>query len=193
MGFDSENWLANRQTLVEERNHPNHWLNRAKDLRASAGALWHAMGPQDAMIAKELGYYSGHSMSVACWPVYHMLCGLSLELIMKAVLIQRNTPTKKIEIHFLHKLHLLLELELNSERKLLLDFYESSVVWAGRYPIPRNPTKEKLLDFYDLQSEVLTKPKPMQSTGTLKFRVSSDTTDWINYSRLWSEYECLYT
>lgn len=139
MEDDYEGWLASRPTLVEDRSHPNHWLNRASDLLASAGALWHAMGAEDTAIAQALGHGSGFSMKVACWPVYHMLCGLSLELIMKAVLIQRATPQKDVETHVLHRLHRMLDLDLDEERKQILDFYEASVMWAGRYPTPPQP------------------------------------------------------
>lgn len=193
MEDDYEGWLASLPTLVEDRSHPNHWLNRASDLRASAGALWHSMGPQDAAIAKALGYGSGYSMKVACWPVYHMLCGLSLELIMKAVLVQRATPQRDVETHVLPRLHRMLGLDLEEERKQILDFYEASVMWAGRYPTPRNPTDEKLLSHYDLESKVLTKPAPIKSPGTLEFRVSSNTTDWDQFSGLWGEYAALFT
>ncbi len=146
MEDDYEGWRARRPTLVEDRNHPNHWLNRAADLKASAGALWHAMGSHDAAIAQELGYGAGYSMSVACWPVYHMLCGLSLELIMKAVLVQRATPQKQVEIHVLNRLHSLLGFDLDDERKQLLDFYEASVVWAGRYPTPPQPNRREAIE-----------------------------------------------
>lgn len=193
MEDDYEGWLASRPTLVEDRSHPNHWLNRASDLLASAGVLWHSMGPQDAAIAQALGYGSGYSMKVACWPVYHMLCGLSLELIMKAVLVQRATPQRDVETHILHRLHRMLGLELHEERKQILDFYEASVMWAGRYPTPRNPTDEKLLRHYDLQSKILTKPAPIGTLGTLKVRVSSNTTDWDQFSGLWGEYAALFT
>jgi hypothetical protein len=185
-------WLASRPSLVEQRSHPNHWFNRAADLKASAGALWHSMGPQGASIAQELGYGSEYSMKVACWPVYHMLCGLSLELIIKAVLVQRVTPQRQVEIHFLHKLHQALGLSLDDEHKQLLDFYEASVVWAGRYPTPRKPTDEKLLSHYSLESSVLTKPILVGPPGTLLFRASSDTTDWDNFSKLWGAYAKLF-
>ncbi|HBO4605227.1 hypothetical protein P3C80_23635 [Pseudomonas aeruginosa] len=193
MEHHSERRLESRSTLVEDRSHPNHWLNRAADLKASAGALWHAMGSQDAAIAQELGYGVGYSMKVACWPVYHMLCGLSLELVMKAVLVQRETPQKKVEIHFLNELHRLLALDLDDERKQILDFYEASVVWAGRYPTPRNVTDEKLLSHYDLESKVLTKPMLIDTPGTLSFMVSSETTDWGQFSKLWLEYANLFS
>jgi len=187
-----DEWFGPRPTLVEDRSHPNHWRNRAADLKASAGALWHAMGSQAEVIALELGYYPGYSMKVACRPVYHMLCGLSLELIMKAVLVQRATEQKQVEIHFLHKLHQLLGLKLDSERKQLLDFYEASVVWAGRYPTPRNPTDEKLLSHYDLVGRVLTKPLPMGTSSAVEFRVATDTTHWKQFSELWDEYANLF-
>ena len=134
-----DDWLANRPSLTEDRGHPNHWQNRAADLKASAGALWHAMGSQDAAIANELGYTPGYRMGVACWPVYHMLCGLSFEVIIKAVLVKRGTPPKKIETHPFEKLHELLDMEMDDERKRLMAFYESALVWSGRYPTPRNP------------------------------------------------------
>lgn len=56
MEDEYEGWLASRPTLTKDRGHPNHWRNRAADLRASAGALWHAMDSQDATMAAELRY-----------------------------------------------------------------------------------------------------------------------------------------
>ncbi len=112
---------------------------------------------------------------------------------MKAALVQRATPQREVETHVLHRLHLMLGLDLNEDRKQILDFYEASVMWAGRYPTPRNPTDEKLLNHYALESKVLTKPLPMGSPGILKFRVSSNATDWDQFSSLWAEYAHLFT
>lgn len=76
MEDEYEGWLASRPTLVEDRSHPNHWRNRAADLKASAGALWHAMGAQDAAIAEELGYAPGYRMKwragrcITCFAAY---------------------------------------------------------------------------------------------------------------------------
>ncbi|VBS37530.1 Uncharacterised protein [Burkholderia pseudomallei] len=94
--MDIDAWLTARPTLTEERSHPNHWFNRGADLHASAGALWYAMENDVRQeIAQGLGFSSGYSMGVACYPVYHMMCGLALEVIMKAVLVQRGLPFPK--------------------------------------------------------------------------------------------------
>lgn len=189
---DFQDWFASRPTLVEDRSHPNHWRNRAADLKASAGALWHAMGSQDAAIAQELGYAEGYRMGVACWPVYHMLCGLSLEVIIKAVLVRRGTDPTKIETHSFVKLHDALGLTMDGERAKLMAFYEASLVWAARYPTPRNASDDKLLSYYDLAAEVLTKPVDLGTSGILKFRASNDATDWKHFSELWHSYEALF-
>ena len=85
--------------LVKERNHPNHWYNRASDLHASAGALWLIMRTREEGAADELGLGRGFSMCVACWPVYLMLSGLSLEVIMKAALVQQGVPESSYGRH----------------------------------------------------------------------------------------------
>lgn len=61
--FDADVWLASRPTLTEDRSHPNHWYNRAADLRASAGAIWYSMSAQNKeAVSEELGFGSGHSI-----------------------------------------------------------------------------------------------------------------------------------
>ena len=193
MEDDYEGWLASRPTLVEDRSHPNHWRNRAADLKASAGALWHSMGAQDAAIAAELGYAPGYRMSVACWPVYHMLCGLSLELIMKAVLAQRGLAPDEFKGHKFANLHRLLDLPLNKENAKLMAFYQDALVWAGRYPTPLDATDEKLMSHYELASDILTKPIEMGQPGLLKFKVSSGATDWEQFTALWGSYAALFS
>lgn len=91
-----------RESLTEMKNHPNHWFNRSSDLHASAGAVWHSMGAKSKEIAQELGLSSGFDMGLACYHVYHMLCGLALEVMMKAVLMHRrgnchdNAPMERL-------------------------------------------------------------------------------------------------
>lgn len=189
---DNSDLPATRPTLSEDRGHPNHWYNRSVDLHASAGALWHAMGPQDATIASELGYASGFRLGVACSPVYHMLCGLSLELIMKAVLAQKGFTPAQFRGHSFKKLHQLLQIPMNSDRIKLMAFYEASLLWAGRYPTPLDPTDEKLSDYYSLVDDVLTKPVDMGETSVLKFKTSSGAAHWEKYTGLWNEYSKLF-
>src|SRR5471032_2703704 len=136
--------LFSRPTLTEDRSHPNHWYNRAADLRASAGAIWYSN--LDA-VSEELGFGSGHDMGIACWNVYHMLCGLALEVIIKAVLVQRGV--KGYETHEFSKLCKLLGVTTTPDEARLLAFYADAIFWIGRYPTPRNATDEKLRTSYE--------------------------------------------
>ncbi|ORM60126.1 hypothetical protein HA45_22180 [Pantoea rodasii] len=86
--FDYDAWERSRPTLTEQKSHPNHWFNRASDLRASAHVLWLVI--ESKQVQKDIGYGGSFSLGIACYPVYQMLCGLALELIMKAVITQKK-------------------------------------------------------------------------------------------------------
>lgn len=74
-----------------------YWYNKASDLRGSAGALWASMDEaRSNAIVKELGLGTGFNMKVATPPVYAMLCGMSLELLYKAIVVAKgNEPNIK--------------------------------------------------------------------------------------------------
>ena len=188
---EPELWL-NLPNLVDERNHPNHWFNRASDLHAAAGAIWYAMGSKSVEVSKDLNFPPGFSMSVACWPVYHMLCGLALEVIMKAVLVLRKTPPKKYEQHGLNILTNLLELKPSADEEKLLDFYNASLVWAGRYPTPKRATDNKLKEYWGLASDVLTSPCTGPSPYGISIRRGNNSTDWSEFTSLWQRYASLF-
>jgi hypothetical protein len=188
---DIEGWLARRPTLTEERGHPNHWFNRGADLHASAGALWYAMRhDKELKVAEELGFSTGYSMGVACRPVYHMLCGLALEVIMKAVLMQRGAPLPKT--HSLTRLISLLELSRTEAQLATLTFYEQSVVWAGRYPVPLQCTDDKLRDYWSLAGDVLTSPVKLSDDSLFEIRRGNGATDWGRFDEMWSEIASLF-
>ncbi|KFE54022.1 HEPN domain-containing protein [Pseudomonas syringae] len=180
-----------RPSLVEDRNHRNHWLNRANDLHASAGAIWFSMGSENHQaITEKLGFSDGFSMSTACYPVYHMLCGLALELIMKAVLVSRGEPFP--EKHDLNDLATLIGMKRNVNEKRVLRFYQESVVWAGRYPIPKKANDQMLRQYWDLANKVLTKPKVLGKETTLTFYVASGATAWQEFNALYGSYSALF-
>lgn len=190
--FDVEAWIASRPSLTEMRNHPNHWFNRSADLHASAGAVWYSMGDKRELIAKELGLGTNFDMDRACYHVYHMLCGLALEVMMKAVLVQRGVTPKKYETHSFEKLNKLLDAHLDAQELRLLQFYEGSLVWSGRYPTPRDATDEKLKSFYSLADEVLTMEGECLPGSTLRLSVNSGATDWKPFTALWARYALLF-
>ncbi|RMV76444.1 hypothetical protein ALP05_00665 [Pseudomonas caricapapayae] len=180
-----------RPSLVEDRSHRNHWLNRASDLHASAGAIWYSMrGGNHREITETLGFSEGFCMSTACSPVYHMLCGLALEVIMKAVLVSRDVPFPKN--HDLNDLAELVGMKRNENEQRILRFYQASVVWAGRYPIPKKANDQKLREYWDLAHKVLTKPKAIGKETVLKFYVSSGATAWDKFNALYGSYSSLF-
>jgi len=189
--FDADVWLRNRPTLTEHKSHPNHWMNRSANLKASAGAVWYGMD-HDETVASELGYHAGFSMNVACYPIYHMLCGLALELVMKAVLVQRKAEAKDYQHHDLGKLHTLLGLPADEARMRLLEFYKQALVWSGRYPVPMRPTDEKLETYYKLELDVLTAATPIAPGSTLQVIKGSGATDWKRFCELYDEYGALF-
>lgn len=180
-----------RPSLVEDRNHRNHWLNRANDLHASAGAIWYSMlSENNQNVTESLGLGKGFSMSIACDPVYHMLCGLALELIMKAVLVSRGEPFP--QKHELENLSSLVGMNSNEREKRILRFFQESVVWAGRYPIPRKANDQKLLQYWDLAHKVLDKPKAISKDSKLSIYVASGATEWDKFNALYMRYRDLF-
>ncbi|MGF6481656.1 hypothetical protein [Paraburkholderia sp. JPY419] len=180
-----------RPTLTDERNHPNHWYNRGADLHASAGALWYAMkydAEQD--IAENLGFRGGFRMDVACYPVYHMLCGLALEVIMKAVLIQRGHAIPKT--HRLTRLSDLLGLTGSDEEHALLRFYEQAISWAGRYPVPLNCSDDLLRGYSSLVRDALTMPVRAIGASGPEIRRGNGATRWERFSPMWHEIAALF-
>lgn len=188
-GIDYEDYEL--PTLVEDRSHRNHWLNRANDLHASAGAIWLSMRSDNPKeVTDKLGLGDGFSMSTACFPVYHMLCGLALEVIMKAVLVSRREQPP--EIHDLNDLANLIGKKRNVNEKRILRFYQESVVWAGRYPIPKKANDQMLRQYWDLANKVLTKAKPVGKDTVLTFYVASGATSWVRFTGLYGSYNSLF-
>jgi hypothetical protein len=168
--------------LTQDRSHPNNWYNRAADLHASAGAVWFAMKNDTNMeIGESLGFDSSFSLSVACRPVYHMLCGLALEVGAKSVLASRGA-TIPIN-HDLNSLVGLIGLTISVRERALLKYYSASVVWAGRYPTPRDCTDQDLRDFYSKAGDALT--EPVKGIKGLKLRRGSGATNWEVFDDFW--------
>lgn len=168
--------------LTQDRSHPNHWHNRAADLHASAGAVWFAMrNDQKMQVGASLGFPSGFSLGVACRPVYHMLCGLALEVGAKSVLTScgATIPTS----HDLNSLMGLIGLTVSVKERALLKYYSASVVWAGRYPTPRDCTDLALLDFYNKAGDALT--EPVKEIKGLKLRRGNGATNWEVFDDFW--------
>ncbi len=158
-----------------------YWHNKASDLRGSAGALWASMHEASAYAtAEKLGLGQGFSFTVGCYPVYHMLCGMSLELLLKAVLVERGFEPKTT-----HDLVLLCAdagISLTTTQTGLLKILSEAIVWDGRYPVPKQ--EPRFRQFIVLRYEHLF--DQLTSSSTLKLRKSNSNLNWESFNKLWS-------
>src|SRR5690348_13945699 len=93
-----------------------YWFNKSADLRGSAAAIWHSMTKErSAEIALACNLGQGFDLSIACRPIYLMLCGMSLELMYKAICVA--TRTKFAPTHRLSDLATLAGVSFNKDDK----------------------------------------------------------------------------
>ena len=121
------------------------WRKKAENLGAGADACEAA----------------GVDVSVVCF-----LRGLSLEVMAKAVIASKGLPI--VETHILTKLFDGAGLAIDEDEAAILHYLTESVVWLGRYPVPK---KEEHYDaFHDDRMEALTIRE--QSTGHRSVRLN---------------------
>ena len=113
-----------------------YWHNKASDLYASAGVLWAAMeDPNQGNAATKMGHGHGFAYSIACWPVYQMLCGMALELLLKAVVVAKNEAPRAT--HDLVALSQEAGVSYSPLELATLTILSESIIWEGRYPVPK--------------------------------------------------------
>jgi hypothetical protein len=158
-----------------------YWYNKASDLRGAAGLVWAGMKDEQAAVARTLGLGKGFSFQVACWPVYLMLCGLALELLLKAAIVaQGREPSAH---HRLAELWGEVGLAVTRKQRGLLEILTESIYWAGRYPVPQDEADFDRLS--ELRDKHLWDPAPTGTEGLVIRRRNSNLT-WISFNELWS-------
>lgn len=157
---------------VTRKDSPLWWHNKAEDLHASAGVLWLAISEDNnEEFQDKLGFGRGYNFGVACWPVYQMTFGMSLELAMKSVIVAKMEVPP--HIHDLVKLSEISDITFNEHDVAIFKLLTQSVVWGGRYPVPK---KQQLLkDHYIHQSDTLWDEARL---GKLKVKRSNGSLDW---------------
>jgi hypothetical protein len=118
------------QDIYERRKRiSTYWHNKAVDLHAAAGVLWKAIDS-----SQQQG--TGISHAVACWSVYQMICGMALELLFKAIIVEKGREPKPI-----HRLDTLAQdaaVPFDSNEVALLQVLSEAIIWDGRYPVPKD-------------------------------------------------------
>ncbi len=167
-------------TIYEMRKKaPLWWFNKSSDLRACAGTLWLGTSSERSVeIVKALDLGEGFSITVAAWPVYQMLCGMSLELIFKAISVAMGNSVT--HTHELVELARNAELIYSDEVKGILDVLTQSIIWEGRYPVPKK--EETLLKTQELSWDNLFSA----SENLGMFKKYNDALSWEAFTSIWS-------
>lgn len=164
------------------------WYHKAWHLMGAAGALWACQNNHRSKeIVGELGLETEFSMWQALGEPYLMLCGLSLELLFKAIVVEKHG--KPMEHHNLRALATNASVELTEKQKGQLDLLSAYVTWAGRYPVSKE--REAFNKLSKLESEHLWLYDKLPNSNVKKLRAGSQL-DWPHFHKLWRHIEKLY-
>ncbi len=192
-----------------------YWKNQANDFYASAIVINDAIGNDSTQAIKEkLG--NGYSLRAALPSVFAFICGTSLELNLKACLVEKlfqdqivkifdKTGKKKVsedevfleleKEFFTHNLCDLagkIDLDLSCKEKNFLKLLTHEIYWQARYPIPKDI---KILEEYStFVDDVIFEPKRQAHTTGLRARKfdSEMIINWENYEKIWLKVESFY-
>jgi len=171
------------EDIVSDRNHPNQWFARAAGLRAGAACIWLSMRGSAEETRELLGEPVGFSTALAARPSYHLLCGLAIEVLSKAILVSRGK--KPANTHDSVQLAKEVGLSTSPSDVELLKFYSSTVVWAAKYPTSLKGEAE-MISYWEIAGDVLTTSEPVPSRQWIRRIGSSDRTDWSSFAGLYS-------
>jgi hypothetical protein len=160
---------------------PQYWLNKSSDLRASAGVIWYGIhSKQSSSIVNELGLEEGFSLQVATSPIFRMLCGLSLELMYKAICVAKRFNFGKT--HALVDLGELAGLFFTEQEKGILTILTESVIWDSKYPVPTERNKDAFENLPELYRKYLF--DEVNASTSFKICRSNQALNWNSFDML---------
>ena len=169
------------ERFERESSQSIYWFNRSNNLRGAAGAVWFAIKSESSEVSTFLGMESGYSFAAATRPVFTMLCGMSLELLYKAIAVERGEKPGKT--HDLNKLACLARVPIDSEESPLLEILSAYIVWAGRYPVPIGTDAKTKWETNAAREWAHLWEKT--STSKLDVRRPNKNLSWKHFQKLW--------
>ncbi len=158
-----------------------YWFNKASDLHGAAAALWASTSTERAtQIVEELALGLGYDMHVALPPVYRMICGMSLELLLKATIVAKGGQPGNT--HDLVKLATKVGLPLDERARGLFEILADAVIWAGRYPIPTAKARGRIAALSRLVTKHLYDKRDWRGFTVMR---RNRELDWESFNRLW--------
>lgn len=167
-------------TFEQHKTSSTYWHNTANHLHISAAAIYHAMELEAAFPKDRFGLSEGVSMWADSTGAFRMLCGMSLECLLKGILQEQGQKLKKS--HTLPELAKLAGVTFSPDDTALLQILSEAVYWDGRYPYPLEESHWNNLN--GLVWEHLHDKEPLGDTGLSTYQ-ANDKLDWEGYDRLW--------
>ena len=160
----------------KKQTHSVYWFNKSSDLHTAASALWQSRAESHSQTESDLREIT---------PVYYMLCGLSLELMYKAIIVAKGG-----EFKLNHKLIPLAEragIDLDKTLRGLFELLTESVEWDGKYPVPGSYQKLEQLEnlYYKYLHDTV-------SFGRIKAYKPNNALNWQAFDNLWQEGSRMY-
>ena len=171
--------------FAQRKSNSVYWRNKSNDLLGAAGLIWAGILNNEVLERKTLGLPDWYSFEIACPPVFRMLCGMSVELLIKAIIVQRGDEPK--QTHNLNRLAEQATLCVAREHAQLLSVLTESVVWHGRYPVPK--TRPAFDRARELERDALTRRVPLGSFSVLH---PNHALNWENFLGIWNKFDEIY-
>ncbi len=167
--------------LYEQRKRDSaYWFSKASDLQGAAAVLWASLSSESREIAIQLGLGEGFRMSVALPSVYRMVCGMSMELLLKTIIVARGKEPRSV--HHLDELAADADVTYTPQQLDLLRILSAAIIWDGKYPVPRK--EEYWGELASLERECLFDKESLGGSG-LEILRGNGALDWDSYSELW--------
>jgi len=165
---------------------PLHWHNKASQLRASAAATWYCMSQADqAEVERSLGSPSNLGLGYA-YPAYRMLCGMSIEAMLKAILVAKGLDAPAS--HDLLWLARHAEMQLDATETGLLALLTECIIWHGRYPAPLPKAVHAVAKLGKLTEKHLFTRSVREGGFVIMTPRRPNPLAWDGFDKLWSRF-----
>lgn len=161
------------------------WFSKANDFRGAVAAIWHTIHNDPPEVRNLCNFDNGYRFDIALPMVFALNAGLSLELLLKAIIVLnkngkfKNSPHTHNLIKLADEANILRHLTEN--QKATLNIFSEAVFWRAKYPVPK---KE---DEYERSSEIWKKMRRPSRTSKLSITEANPDTwpNLDNYNALW--------
>lgn len=163
------------------------WYQKSVDLYASASLIAEArQSRDDKRFLESLGLKGDYSVNIGCEHPYLMLMGLSFEVILKAICLEKNEEFLQSK-HDLQEVAKSAGVQMSKKETTQLRLLSDFVLWEGRYPVAKK-------HFQTAQHWNSTRKELWKTENILGFEVTgrTDIFEHAALKSLWLKFQAYY-